>query len=485
MVNPRNKPQNRRKRGVVLNNSGIERFKEAKAHAEYLENRGNRYTLEALSERTGISVDTLSKVFSQDCRVDKQTLKCCFKAFDLELYDTDYHRPELETTSTRISTTNSGIENGCLKSGGAESHSPFLNSVPGGLLSLHSSAYVERAKSESTIYQALEQPGALIRIKGAYRFGKTSIMARINQEAKLRGFQPVAISFQLAEASILQDLDKLLKWFCANVSLELNIESNLETYWDSLFGSKLSSKVYFEQYLLANAQRPIVLLLDDVDRLFRYPEIADEFFGFLRTCYEEAKTSEIWQLVRIVMSQASEVYIPLNINKSPFNVGISIQLLPFTAEQIQVLASNYSLECSLSEATDLRQLLGGQPYLIHLAIHHSWSGETSIPQLLEAPFACGIFSSYLQSQSRRLQQTPILSKVLSQALSHQTCDDAAALCQLQGMGLVMLENNQPQPACKLFFDYLNRSEPSAQVHNESHFDHRVTLLQQDRRENAK
>lgn len=433
------KPQRRRKRGVLLTADGLERFQLAKTNDEYAENRGQRYTLEVLSERTGISTDTLAKVLSCDSRVDKQTLKCCFKAFNLQLDSTDYYSPDLESKPTVAS---------------VESASP-LCAIPGGPISLTSSLYIERPKAERDSYQAIAQPGALVRIKGAHRTGKTSMMARISQQATLRGYQPVSISFQLAEVSVLQDLDKLLQWFCASVSLEMGAMPKLEAYWDSLFGSKLSCKIYFEQYLLPMLQRPLVLLLDDVDRLFRYPDIADEFFGFLRTCYEEAKTSDSWKLVRLVMSQASEVYIPLNINKSPFNVGVAISLLPFNPKDVQTLAHNYGLDWSLSEATALCDLVGGQPYLTHLVVHHSWSGEISLSQVLEQPLVCGIFSSYLQHQLHRLQQAPQLFKVFSQVLSNQISNSLGALYQLQSMGLVRLAEHGPQPACNLFVNYFS------------------------------
>jgi hypothetical protein len=52
----------RRRRGIVLTPSGLQKLLEAKAAAEFAENQGNRYTLEALSERTGLAVDTLTKV---------------------------------------------------------------------------------------------------------------------------------------------------------------------------------------------------------------------------------------------------------------------------------------------------------------------------------------------------------------------------------------------------------------------------------------
>ncbi|MBT9312209.1 AAA-like domain-containing protein [Leptothoe kymatousa] len=309
MQNFQHKSQRRRKRGVLLTHEGLERFQTAKLDSEYIDNCGQRYTLEDLRERTGVSTDTLTKVLAGDCRVDKQTLRYCFKAFGLDLNSTDYYIPELTDKSHVIR---------------AQTHmTPY--DIAGGPLSVTSPLYVERPRTEKAIYQALEQPGTLIRIKGASRSGKTSMIARIAHESMARGYHPISISFQLAEKKILNDLDKLLQWFCASVSLAMGATPTLDNYWNTLFGSKLSCKIYFEQYLLPMTQRPIVLLLDDVDRLYQHPDVADEFLYFLRNCYEEAKTTEIWQLMRFVTSQTFESYVPLHgINKPPFNIGIEI-----------------------------------------------------------------------------------------------------------------------------------------------------------------
>jgi len=60
----------------------LDRFQQAKSDAEFEENAGHRYTLEALSERIGLAVDTVVKMLSCEAGVDKQTLKMGFKAFE-------------------------------------------------------------------------------------------------------------------------------------------------------------------------------------------------------------------------------------------------------------------------------------------------------------------------------------------------------------------------------------------------------------------
>lgn len=93
-------PKQRRKRGVVLTLCGLQKLQAAKSQVEAWENAGRRYSLEALSLRTGLDRDTLIKIFDGQSRVDKRTLSRCFKAFNLLLEVSDY-----EQSSTRAEET--------------------------------------------------------------------------------------------------------------------------------------------------------------------------------------------------------------------------------------------------------------------------------------------------------------------------------------------------------------------------------------------
>ena len=78
-----------RRRGVILSIQGLKKLNQAKAKAE-IEQHSKRYTLESLSQETGLTPNTLSKVFTCSSGVDKRTLKCCFYAFNLILTEEDY-----------------------------------------------------------------------------------------------------------------------------------------------------------------------------------------------------------------------------------------------------------------------------------------------------------------------------------------------------------------------------------------------------------
>lgn len=80
----------RRKRGIILTPEGWQKLQEARLRSEFEENSANKYTLEELSERTGLDPSTVVRVSACKEGVDKQTLERFFRAFNLEL-DKSYY----------------------------------------------------------------------------------------------------------------------------------------------------------------------------------------------------------------------------------------------------------------------------------------------------------------------------------------------------------------------------------------------------------
>ncbi|GAB1542161.1 NB-ARC domain-containing protein [Scytonema sp. NUACC21] len=81
---------------MILTPSGWQKLQNAKLRAEIEENSGRKYTFEDLAERTRLTAVTLRKILGCKEGVDKRTLVYLFKAFDLELNQSDYSYPESE-----------------------------------------------------------------------------------------------------------------------------------------------------------------------------------------------------------------------------------------------------------------------------------------------------------------------------------------------------------------------------------------------------
>jgi transcriptional regulator with XRE-family HTH domain len=82
-----------RVRGVILSPQGWQKFQTAKQQAESDETWGKHFTQEDLSERTGLSLNTLSRLFKRELGVDRQSLEYLFRAFGLELTPADLTVP--------------------------------------------------------------------------------------------------------------------------------------------------------------------------------------------------------------------------------------------------------------------------------------------------------------------------------------------------------------------------------------------------------
>jgi len=207
----------------------------------------------------------------------------------------------------------------------------------------------------------------------------------------------------------------------------------------------------------------LVLCLDDVDLLFPYPDVYEDFFGLLRSWYEKARSRQTWQKLRLIISHATDVYIRLNINQSPFNVGLPIELPEFTPEQVQSFAQQYGAKWLNQQPSlttlvqSLMEMLGGHPYLLEQAFSYlNVHPEMDLTQLLqEAPTDAGIYRNHLREYWITLQQHPELAEALKQVVQAKQPLPLEPMQahQLQSMGLVLISGTGAEPRCNLYRQY--------------------------------
>jgi transcriptional regulator with XRE-family HTH domain len=426
----------KRKRGIVLSPKGWQRLQAAEQQSVNQSNLGKSYTLQELSDRTGLSPNTLARVRSRRVAVDQQTLENYFRAFDLMLSPDDYTDSEAGLATGR-------------------------HQVPlSGQLSLDSTFYVDRPPIEAMCHEALLQPGALVRIKSARQTGKTSLVTRVLAQLREQQVETAIFSLQLADSTVFTDLKRFIQWFCAVVTRSLGLPNQLEKYWDDLFGVSYNCTNYFETYVLPETEGALVLAIDEVDVVFDYPEIAADFFGMLRAWYEKARygdsNSNLWQKLRLVLVHSTQVYVPLNIHQSPFNAGLSLELPSFTQEQIQDLAQRYGVTRPEDCARELLALVGGNPYLVQLGLHYFSTQDITLDRLVQGTATMEeIYSVHLRRQMWDLQNYPDLVTALKRVmLAAEPVElEPIQAFKLQSMGLVRLQDQHVVPSCNLYRHY--------------------------------
>ena len=182
----------------------------------------------------------------------------------------------------------------------------------------------------------------------------------------------------------------------------------------------------------------------------------------------------VGQKLRLVLSYSTEVYVPLKISQSPFNLGLSVQLPPLTFEQTQALAAKYDLsvaqvdthdshaddpafQMSMQQLARLHRLVAGHPYLIQLAFYWLSERDITLETLLQnAPTQGGIYSAHLRRHWQIMQKQPELKTVLACVLKDAKGGaqvDAMLAYQLERMGLVTLDGNRAVISSDLYYLY--------------------------------
>ena len=328
--------------------------------------------------------------------------------------------------------------------------------MPEGSVSLDSPFYIDRPPIEDECYDTIDRPGALIRIKAPRQMGKSSLMQRVLNHSKQLNQKTACLNFQSADAEYLDNIDLFLQWFCASVSDELGLEEQLEKYWKGVLGSKNKCTNYFQRYLLTTIPEPITLGLDEVDQVFQHPNIAQEFFGLLRAWHEKGKNEPVWQKLRLIIVHSKEVYIPLNINQSPFNVGLPIELPELTAAQVTDLVQRHGLPWSDRETSQLMNIVDGHPYLVRKALYEIARGNLTLNEFaIAAPTEQGIFGDHLRRHLLNLNADPELAAAMRSVITSEQAIrvDPTLAFKLRSMGLVELQGNDVRPLCNLYRTY--------------------------------
>ncbi len=329
--------------------------------------------------------------------------------------------------------------------------------IPEGAVPLNSSLYIDRPPIEKDCYQTITLTNALIRVKAPRQMGKTSLLTRIiNYSQNQLKYHTVYLNFQEADRKFLEDLDLFLQWFVGCISDELELEDQIEKYWKGTRGSKTCCTNYFHRYLLKELDNPLVLTLDETDQIFQYPEIATEFLGLLRSWHENGKNEPRWQNLRLVIAHSKEVYIPLNINQSPFNVGLPIELPELNQQQVIELINRHKLNFSPAEISQFMDMLGGHPYLVRTALYRITKGEINLGNFWQiAPTEEGFYYDHLRRHLTNLESDQHLLEMMQQVVeSHDPIKiDSQHAFKLRSMGLVKFKGNQVEPLCNLYRYY--------------------------------
>ncbi len=436
----------KRRRGLILSHRGWERLQEAERQT-IKERQFEPYTLQELSDRTGLSQNTLTRVRGRKTAVDRYTLEQYLQAFGLTIAPSDYtHSISSPVNYPTI---------------------PLMGQVP-----LNSDFYIHRPPLEEQVSEAITYPGAFLQIKAPQQFGKTSLVVKVLDQARLQGLTTAILSLRLVDATVFSS-QRFYQWLCAVVTDRLGLPQRIEKAWNPQMSASYNCTHYFENYLLSQVDGALILAIDDLDVLHRHPEMATQFFCLLRAWHELAnygdERSRLWQKLRTIVCSAQS-YLQLYDLQAPLEASLTFRLPRFTQEQIQDLAQRYGHESPADAARELMAFVGGHPQLVQWSLHaiQTQTIQSSLTQAISSsdpqgvvsshpPRVAhdGIFASHLRRQLGNLQPHTDLVEAMRRVVLSETpvILDAIAALKLEDKGLITLKGQQAVPSCDLYRHY--------------------------------
>ncbi|RUS95610.1 hypothetical protein DSM106972_089660 [Dulcicalothrix desertica PCC 7102] len=316
---------------------------------------------------------------------------------------------------------------------------------------------VERPSLESYCYEALFDSGSLVRIKAPHGMGKTSLIQKVICKFQNHDYTTVIISFNDAEQEDFYSLENFLRWLCLIIGNELNLQNRLDELWDCKNSNKINCTSYFQDYLLNSVKNQLILCMDDMDLVFQNLEEYEDFCGLLRSWYNKMQIRSAWKKLKLVVIHSTEVYMIKDINQSPFNVGISIEIPELSLQELISLDNLYQLDLEVYQIKQFMDIIGGHPELVKQAfVKLKHDQNISFSSILEyAHTEQGIYRNHLRQHLLNLKKQPELLQAFKNIVmtNSSVCLEDEVKYKLLSTGLVVLDGNNLKIRCKLYSEY--------------------------------
>jgi serine/threonine protein kinase len=330
----------------------------------------------------------------------------------------------------------------------------------GGAVPLNSEFYIVRTADEE-FRSAIDRRDSIVLVKGARQIGKTSLLARGLQQARMGGAKIILTDFQLLSAPDLETAETLLLTLSNLIAEQLDLDVFPREIWKPDISATVNFERYVRREVLKKMAVPVVWGMDEVDKLFTC-NYGSEIFGMFRSWHNARSLDPDapWQKLTLAIAYATEAHLFItDLNQSPFNIGTRLLLEDFSFEQVAEVNRRYGSPLrDKAEIARYFRLVGGNPYLVRRGLHEMVTRNIDITALeAQAVRDEGPFGDHLRRMLVMLAQDTSLCEVVRGILQGRPCQDAESFFRLRSAGVMSGETARDiRPRCQLYATYLER-----------------------------
>ncbi|MEM9907079.1 MAG: AAA-like domain-containing protein [Cyanobacteria bacterium P01_D01_bin.44] len=256
------------------------------------------------------------------------------------------------------------IENALLRTGKHPAHYDYQ---VGGSLPLEAPTYVVR-QADRQLYKALRH-NQYCYIFNARQVGKSSLRVQMMNRMQAEGVTCLSIDLSVIgnrQTTQEQWYAGLMHLLASGLGLRKQMDSR--AWWrDHAFLAPVQRlDAFVNQVVLTHISEDIIVFIDEVDSVISLEFEADDFFIWLRTCFNQrADNPDYRRLTFVLLGVATPSQLMQDSRRTPFNIGQAIELQGFRLHEAYPLLQGLSDKVARPQRV-LTQVLawtGGQPFL--------------------------------------------------------------------------------------------------------------------------
>ncbi len=301
--------------------------------------------------------------------------------------------------------------------------------------------YAPRVEAERDADVYLADHGSPVVLVGPHQIGKTYMLSRLLTTRPARDSAVVRLNLSYYAHDTLKHPDLLLREIALDMCEQLDLDPDLlEDEWATALPPARKLTRYVQRSLLGAVDGLLYLAIDCTDVVALLPT-GQDFFAMLRRWAELGRRAP-WSKLRLLLAVSTEPHLlSTSIERSPFNIVQPIRLDDLTGEQVLDLACRHGLDWGEAHAARLMSVVGGQPYLVRLALYRAAVHGDSLETILRgANREHSAFADHLQSRLLKLQGDSALAAAVRAVLDDPGADvDFATMDRLRRAGLLIGE----------------------------------------------